>query len=119
MMLRGTDEAYSKKWELIEFVGADASTALRIGAIHELTTMIRLDKPSIGANDNLIKGHEILLESQYQKFIYWAFYQNYLRLQPYILSMMHHEKEEIQEQGAQLACIAEFQMARWKPKKLF
>lgn len=105
---QGTDEAYSKKWELIEFVGADSSTALRIGAIHELTYMIRLDRNrAINSFDNFIKGHEMLLESQFtREFIYWAFYQNYLRLQPYILSMMHHEKEEIQEHGAQLACIA-------------
>jgi hypothetical protein len=105
---RGTDEAYNKKWELIEFVGADPSAALHIGAIHELTYMIKLDRNRVlDSFDNLIKGHEILLESQYtREFIYWAFYQNYLRLQPYILSMMHHEKEEVQEQGAQLACIA-------------
>jgi hypothetical protein len=105
---QGTDEAYSKKWELIEFIGADSSTALYIGAIHELTYMIRLDRNrALDSFDNLIKGHEILLESQFtREFIYWAFYQNYLRLQPYILSMMHHEKEEVQEQGAQLACIA-------------
>lgn len=105
---QGTDEAYSKKWELIEFVGADSSTSLHIGAIHELTYMIKLDRNrALDSFDNLIKGHEILLESQFtREFIYWAFYQNYLRLQPYILSMMHHEKEEVQEQGAQLACIA-------------
>jgi len=105
---QGTDEAYSKKWKLIEFVGADSSTALHIGTIHELTYMIRLDRNrALDSFDNLIKGHELLLESQFtREFIYWAFYQNYLRLQPYILSMMHHEKEEVQEQGAQLACIA-------------
>jgi hypothetical protein len=105
---QGTDEAYSKKWELIEFVGADSSTSLHIGAIHELTYMIKLDRNrALDSFDNLIKGHEILLESQYtREFIYWAFNQNYLRLQHYILNMMHHEKEEVQEQGAQLACIA-------------
>lgn len=105
---QGTNEAYNKKWKLIEFVSTDSSTALHIGAIHELTYMIELDRNrALDSFDNLIKGHEILLESQFtREFIYWAFYQNYLRLQPYILSMMHHEKEEVQEQGAQLACIA-------------
>jgi hypothetical protein len=103
-----SDEAYSKKWDLIQFAETDPSTALHIGAIHELTYMIRLDRNrAMNAFDNLMKGHEILLESHYtREFIYWALYQNYLRLQPYINKMMHHEKAEVQEQGAQLACIA-------------
>lgn len=105
---RKSDEANSKKWDLIQFAELDSSTALHIGAIHELTYMIRLDRNrAMNAFDNLMKGHEILLESQYtREIIYWALYQNYLRLQPYINKMMHNEKVEVQEQGAQLACIA-------------
>ena len=41
---QNNEEAYAKKWELIEFVESDPSTALHIGAIHELTYMIRLDR---------------------------------------------------------------------------
>ena len=41
-----------------------------------------------------------------REFIYWALYKNFLRLHPYILAMMNHSKENVQEQGAQLACIA-------------
>ena len=106
---RKSDEANSNKWDLIQFIESDSSTALHIGAIHELTYMVRLDKDrAMNAFDSLMKGHEILLESQYtREFIYWALYQNYLRLHPYISKMMRHEKAEVQEQGAQLACIAE------------
>lgn len=106
--VRKSDEANSKKWDLIQLAESDSSTALHIGAIHELTYMVRLDKDrAMNAFDNLMKGHEILLESHYtREFIYWAFYQNYMRLDPYIANMMHHEKPEVQEQGAQLACIA-------------
>jgi len=103
-----SDEIYSKKWDLIQYAESDSTTALHIGAIHELTYMVRLDKDrALNAFDNLMKGHAILLESQFtREFIYWALNQNYLRLHPYIREMMHHENTEVQEQGAQLACIA-------------
>jgi hypothetical protein len=105
---QNNEEAYSKKWELIDFVESDPSTALRIGAIHELTYMIRLDRDrAINSFEKLFQGHEILLETTYtREFIYWAFYKNYLRFRPYIIAMMHNPKDEVQEQGAQLACIA-------------
>ena len=68
---QNNDEAYSKKWELIEFVESDPSTALHIGAIHELTYMIRLDRNrAINSFDNLLQGHEILLENQLHPRIY-------------------------------------------------
>jgi hypothetical protein len=105
---QNTEEASNKKWELIGFVELDPSTSLRIGAIRELTYMIRLDRDrAINSFVRLLQGHEILLESIYtREFIYWAFYKNYLRLRPYIIAMMHHIVEGVQEQGAQLACIA-------------
>jgi hypothetical protein len=103
-----TDEARECKWALIESVASDPSTALRIGAIHELTYMIRHDRErAIVLFQQLLDGHEVLLESQYvREFLYWAFYKNFLRLQPYFIAMMNHHSEQVQEQGAQLACIA-------------
>jgi hypothetical protein len=105
---RSDDEALHHKWELLEFAASDNSTALRVGAIHELTYMIRHDRErAISLFERLMDGHIVLLESQHtREFLYWAFYENFLRLQPYILSMMNHESENIQEQGAQLVCIA-------------
>ena len=70
---QNTNEAKSKKWNMIEFIESDPSTALRIGAIHELTYMIRQDQDKATKSFNkLINGHEILLESMYtREFIYW------------------------------------------------
>jgi hypothetical protein len=105
---QNTDEANNKKWNLIEFIESDPSTALHIGAIHELTYMIRLDQDKATKFfKNLINGHKVLLESMYtREFIYWDLYKNFLTMYPYILALMNHSKNEVQEQGAQLACIA-------------
>lgn len=104
---QNTDEAKNKKWDLIEFIESDPSTALRIGAIHELTYMIRLDQGKATKSfTKLINDHEILLESMYtREFIYWDLYKNYLAMYPFIVTFMYHPKDEVKEQGAQLACI--------------
>jgi hypothetical protein len=103
-----TKEANQRKWKLIEFVSLDPSTCLRIGAIHELVYMIKHNREqAIILFEQLLSGHEILLESHYvREFLYWAFYKNFLRIRPYIEALMNHKSENVQEQGAQLACIA-------------
>jgi Cdc6-like AAA superfamily ATPase len=105
---QNNDETRSRKWELIEFATSDLSAALRIGAIHELTYMIGHDRErAVNCFEKLMQGHEILIESGYTRnFIYWALYKNFLRLCPYIIAMMNHKEDNVQEQGAQLACIA-------------
>jgi hypothetical protein len=105
---RNNSESLRRKWELIEFAATDSSTAFRVGAIYELTYMIGHNRNrAISLFEKLMDGHEVLLESRYvREFLYWAFYRNYLRLQSYIVSMMNHKLDDVQEQGAQLACIA-------------
>jgi hypothetical protein len=101
-------EGCNKKWELIEFATSDPSTALRIGAIRELTYMIWIDRErAINCFEKFMQGHETLIESDYTRnFIHRALYKNFLKLRPYIITMMNHEEDKVQEQGAQLACIA-------------
>lgn len=103
-----SDDAKVNKWSLIEFAASDPSTAIRIGAIQELIYMIRDDRErALVLFEQLMHGHEILIEDRHvREFLYWAFYKNFLRVEPYITTMMNHSSEQVQEQGAQLACIA-------------
>ncbi|MEZ4593906.1 MAG: ATP-binding protein [Chloroflexota bacterium] len=105
---RNSEEAKEQKWRLIEFVALDASTALRLGAIHELTYMIQYDRSrSWSLFKQLILDHEVLLETHYvREFLYWSFYKNFLQVSPYINMMMDHTNEEVQGRGAGLACVA-------------
>jgi hypothetical protein len=105
---QNSDDSLKRKWELMEFASREASAALRAGAIHELIYMIRHDRNrAIEVFEALLQGYSILIQTEYfREFIYWAFFKNYLRLQPYIISMMDHNIENVQEQGSQLACIA-------------
>jgi hypothetical protein len=98
----------NKRWKLLEYAAFDDSTALRIGAIHHLIFMIKHDRNrAITMFELLIEGHDVLLDSRHvREFIYWALYKNFMRLQPYILSMLKRDSENTQNQGAQLACIA-------------
>lgn len=101
-------DAQNKQWTLIEYAASDSSTALRAGAIHHLTFLIRYDRErAISLFEKLISGHDILLTLQTtREFIYWAFYKNFDRLVPYIEKMMMHDNTDAKNQGAQLACIA-------------
>lgn len=105
---RKASEAQALKWQLIEFTASDPSTALRIGAIHELIYMIRYDHSRAWQLfEQLVADHEALLSSQYvREFLYWVFNKNFLSVSPYIKAMMHHADEKVQESGAELACIA-------------
>lgn len=96
------------RWKLIEFAATDNSTALRIGAIHHLTYLIRYSRTrAIILFEKLMQGQDVLLNSPYvRKFIYWALYKNFLKLRPYIEAMLKSKLEETQKQGAELACIA-------------
>lgn len=103
------DVSVDQRWKLVEFAASDESIALHIGAIHHLTYLIRYDRErAITLFEKLIDGHDVLLNSPYVRdFIYWALYKNFIRLQPYIVAMLKCDNENTQEQGAQLACIAE------------
>ncbi len=105
---RDTEDAREQKWQLFEFVASDPSTALRIGAIRELTHMIQYDRSrSWSLFEQLIADHEVLLEAYYvREFLYWSFHKNFLQVSTYIKKMMHYTNEETQEQGAGLACVA-------------
>jgi len=107
-----TEDVQLKKWNLVEFAANDSSPALRIGAIHELTFMIRHDRArAISMFDLLMNGHDRLIESIHvRQFIYYGFYKNYLHFHPYISSMMQDDSDAVKEQGAQLACIAALSM---------
>lgn len=103
-----TDEALKCKWNLLEYAATDQSTALRLGAIHELTYMLQYDhNRAIELFERLLDNHSVLIaSSRVREFLYWAFNKNFVRLSPHILAMMAHQTEDVQEQGAQLACIA-------------
>ncbi|MDA0246181.1 MAG: ATP-binding protein [Chloroflexi bacterium] len=105
---QNTPNARERKWELIEFVSADPSTALRIGAIQELIYMIQHDRARAwNLFALLISGHEVLLETSYvYDFLYWSLYKNFMGILPYAEQMMSYSKEEVQTNGAQLICVA-------------
>lgn len=101
-------QAYDKAWQLIEFASSDNSTALRLGAIQELTYMIHHNRDkSWTLFEKLVDGHKILLEThQVREFLHWGMYKNFRRMKPFIDQMIENPKPEVQEMGAELACIA-------------
>jgi hypothetical protein len=104
----GHEQVYDKKWQLIEFASSDSSTALRLGAIQELTYMIHHNRDKSWVMfEKLIDGYEILLEThQVREFLYWGMYKNFHRMKPFIEKMIGNPKPDVQEMGAELACIA-------------
>jgi hypothetical protein len=105
---RDDEEARHRKWALIEFVANDPSTALRAGAIEELDYMLAEDRErAITLFERLMEGHPALLRSHStQEFVYAGIYKYYRRMRPFILALMNEKFEEIQQRGAELACIA-------------
>lgn len=105
---KGTLEAIDQKWQLIEYISDDPSAALRIGAIHELTYMIKYDpERSWKLFEKIISSNENLIGTIYvREFLYWSMYKNFLGIKPYIEYMMRHSTPEVQKMGAELACIA-------------
>ena len=105
---RGDEETRHRKWALIEFVADDPSTALRAGAIEELGYMMAEDRErAITLFERLMEGHPALLRSHpTQEFVYSGIYKYYRRMRPFILALMNEKPEEIQQRGAELACIA-------------
>jgi hypothetical protein len=101
------EDAVRRKWETIESVATDSSTALRAGALEELLYLLDDDRTrALSVFDQLMQGHALLLRSHYaDDFLYYAFFKNYIRMSPYILAMMNDAHESIQ-QRAELACIA-------------
>jgi hypothetical protein len=102
------DQAKQRKWELIEFVATDYSTILRVGAIEELRYMLKDNRErAIGLFERLMEGHPRLLQSRdVREFLYYGFYKNYVRMEPFITALMNDETEQAQQWGAELACIA-------------
>ncbi len=97
-----------EKWQLVEFASLDNSFALRLGAIEELTYLIHHDRErSWLLFEKLISGHALLLETHHvREFLHWSLYKNFLRVKPFIEKMIASTKPEVQEMGAELACIA-------------
>lgn len=102
-------ESIENKWSFLEFAVTDASVALRVGTIRELSYMLNVDRQrSFHLFQQLLFGYPDFLESMYtREFLYWALYKNFLGVAPYIDAMMNSEKEKVQIQGAQLASIAD------------
>lgn len=105
---QNTPESTLEKWSLLERACFDASTALRAGAIQELTYMISDDRErALSYYQLLIDGHEVLLASaQSREFLYWALRRNFHAVKPFIMAMMAYPDETTQRNGAELACIA-------------
>lgn len=101
-------DSLRRKWEIVESITGDSSTAMRAGALEELLSLLDIDRErALSIFDRLVEGHPALLRSYYaDDLVYWGFFKNYLRMQPYILAMMRNENEAIQQRGAELACIA-------------
>lgn len=116
-----TPAALDERWTLIESITSDPSSALRAGAIHWLTDLIRHDRNrAISTFEQLIIGHEVLLTLRTtREFIYWSLYKNFSRLGPYIKKMMESDVEAVQEQGSQLACIAAISPAAIESEEIF
>lgn len=105
---RGTGEAEQRKWELLEWVASDPSTALRAGAVEDLLdTLNDAGERSVSLFERLMEGHPALIRSFYtQEFLYYGIYRFFPRLKPFIVALMNDEVEECQQRGAELACIA-------------
>lgn len=105
---QATPEANQRKWELLEFIATDESTALRAGAIQELFYMLGDDRErAILLFESLMNGHPELIRSHdAQEFIYAGLYQYYTRMKPFMVAAMQDASENVQKRGAELACIA-------------
>jgi hypothetical protein len=105
---RGTPEAMERKWLLIDRAASDPSTSLRAGAIGELLYILHQDRErAIRLFERLMDGHPALVRTQYtREFIYYGIYQHFDRMKPFIIVMMEEDTEDVQQQGAELACIA-------------
>lgn len=103
-----TQEAKTRKWELIEFVATDTSTALRAGAIEALLYMLHEDRArAVTTFERLLDGHPGLLRSHFtQEFLRYGLYRYYRMMKPFIVDLMNAEHELLQQRGAELACIA-------------
>ena len=102
------EQAHEQKWDLIEFASSDGSTAIRLGAIEELSYVLHYDRDRAWfLFEKLMAGKDVLLDtSQVREFIHWGMYKNFLRAKPFIEKMIENLKPETQEMGAELACIA-------------
>lgn len=102
------EQVHKQKWDLIEFASSDGSTAIRLGAIEELSYMLHYDRDRAWfLFEKLMIGKDILLDAtQVREFLHWGMYKNFLRAKPYIEKMIERLKPETQEMGAELACIA-------------
>jgi len=96
------------KWQLIERAAVDESVAIKAGAIEELFYVLEDDRPrALSIFDSLMEGQPALLGAHFtDDFIYYGFFKNYLRMKPYIVAMMNDASENVQQRGAELACIA-------------
>lgn len=104
---KGGDEGRRRKWDMVEFVAGNASTALRAGAVEELVYLLGDDRErAVALFKRLMEGHPALLRSHFTaEFVYYGFYNNYFTLKPFILALMNESYENIQQRGAELACI--------------
>lgn len=97
-----------RKWKLIERAAVDESVAIKAGAIEPLLYLLEDDRSrALSIFDRLMEGQPALLRSHFtDDFIYYGFFRNYVRMKRYIVSMMNDSNENIQQHGAELACIA-------------
>ena len=105
---RGDVQSNERKWSLIEFAANDPSSALRAGAIEELTYLLHQDRErAIALFERLMDGHPELLQVYYtQEFLRYGLFRYYRRMRPFILAVTEAEFESTQQRGAELICIA-------------
>ncbi len=105
---KGTEQHRQRKWDLIDFVANDDSTALRAGAVEDLIPLLWDDRErALTTFERLMAGQQALLRSHYtDEFLYHGSFKNYKRMEPFIIGMMNESGERVQQRGAELACIA-------------
>lgn len=105
---QATPESQEKRWALIEFVAGDPSTSLRAGAVEELLYVYHEDSArAVSLFEKLLDGHPALLSSHWlREFVYHGLSGFYGRMQAVIQAMLSYPSEPVQQNGAELACIA-------------
>jgi hypothetical protein len=106
---KGDEESRKRKWSLIEFAATDPSSALRAGAIEEMSYMLHQDRErAISLFEKLLEGHPALIRaSSTHEFIRAGIFRFFTRMKPFIMQLMRDDRYEgVRQRGAELICIA-------------
>jgi hypothetical protein len=108
LRMRKDDRAKERRWQLIEFVAADPSDALRSGAIEQLITIMDDNRErAISTFENLVRDRPHLLPIYFcERFIWYGIFRFYERVKPFIELLRHAPSGNAAQIGARLAAVA-------------